>query len=185
MLPEFAAEEVDYEGEVALIIGTPARRVKVDRAWHHLAGLTAANDVSARDVQLGRRAHVGRPNVPVAKSFDSFKPLGPCMLSADDVDAGQPLVVRTHVDDELRQHASTTDMIFGFAELVSEISHYVTLEPGDVILTGTPAGVAENTGKFLKAGQTVRVEVDGVGTLSNSVCRMAPQNSPVGEGIVR
>lgn len=177
VLPEIAAEEVDYEGEVALVIGTRARRVKVDQAWRHVAGLTPANDVSARDVQLGRRAHVGRPNVPVAKSFDSFKPLGPCILTADDVEAGQPLVVRTYVDDELRQHASTTEMIFGFAELIAEISQYVTLEPGDVILTGTPAGVAENTGRFLKAGQTVRVEIDGVGTLSNPVCRMAPENS--------
>ena len=177
VLPDIAAEEVDYEGEVALIMGTPARRVRVDQAWRHVAGLTAANDVSARDVQLGRRAYVGRPNVPVAKSFDSFKPLGPCMLSADDVAAGKPLALRTYVDDELRQHASTADMIFGFAELISEISHYVTLEPGDVILTGTPAGVAENTGKFLKAGQTVRVEIDGIGTLSNPVCRMAAENS--------
>lgn len=173
VLPEPAAEEVDYEGEVALIMGTAARRVKVEEAWRHVAGLTAANDVSARDVQLGRRAHVGRPNVPVAKSFDGFKPLGPCMLSADDVDPAQPLMLRTYVDDELRQCASTADMIFGFTELISVISHYVTLEPGDVILTGTPAGVAENTGRFLTAGQTVRVEVDGIGTLSNPVCRMA------------
>lgn len=177
VLPEIAAEEVDYEGEVALVIGATARRVDVDRAWRHVAGLTAANDVSARDVQLGRRAHVGRPNVPVAKSFDSFKPLGPCMLSADDVDAGQPFVVRTYVDEEVRQQASTADMIFGFAELVAEISQYVTLEPGDVILTGTPAGVAENTGRFLRAGQTVRVEVDGVGTLSNPVCHTASEDS--------
>lgn len=171
VLPEIAAQEVDYEGEVALIMGTAARRVKADRAWRHVAGLTAANDVSARDVQLGRREHLGRPNVAIAKSFDGFKPLGPCMLSADAVDPGQPLMLRTYVDDVLRQQASTTDMIFGFAELISEISHYVTLEPGDVILTGTPAGVAENTGKFLEAGQTVRVEIDGVGTLSNPVRR--------------
>ncbi|MDX1872077.1 fumarylacetoacetate hydrolase family protein [Mycolicibacterium sp. 120266] len=176
VLPELAAEEVDYEGEVALIMGTAACRVTVDDAWRHAAGLTAANDVSARDVQLGRRAHAGRASVPVAKSFDSFKPLGPCMMSADDVDTGEPLVLRTYVDDELRQQASTTDMIFGFAELISEISHYVTLEPGDVILTGTPAGVAENTGKFLKAGQTVRVEIDGIGALSNPVRRMAGES---------
>ena len=171
VLPELAAEEVDYEGEVALIMGTAACRVPVDDAWRHVAGLTVANDVSARDVQLGRRAHAGRANVPVAKSFDSFKPLGPCMLSADNLDAGPPMMLRTYVDDELRQQASTADMIFGFTELISEISQYVTLEPADVILTGTPAGVAENTGKFLKAGQTVRVEIDGVGSLSNPVCR--------------
>ncbi|MCF6385634.1 fumarylacetoacetate hydrolase family protein [Mycobacterium sp. MBM] len=173
VLPELAADEVDYEGEAALIMGSRACRVTVEDAWRHVAGLTVANDVSARDVQLGRRAHVGRANVPVAKSFDSFKPLGPYMLSADDIAAGQPMTLRTYVDEELRQQASTADLIFGFDRLISEISHYVTLEPGDVILTGTPAGVAENTGMFLEAGQTVHVEIDGLGRLSNPVCRMA------------
>ncbi|GAS99181.1 ureidoglycolate lyase [Mycolicibacterium canariasense] len=173
VLPELAAEEVDYEGEVALIIGKRACHVTVDQAWRHVAGLTAANDVSARDVQLGRHGHVGRANVPVAKSFDTFKPLGPYMLGTEDMEAGKPLILRTFVDDELRQQASTADMIFGFDELIAEISRYVTLEPADVIFTGTPAGVAENTGKFLKSGQTVHVEIGGVGTLSNPVCRTA------------
>lgn len=177
VLPELAAEEVDYEGEVALIMGTRACRVSVEDAWRYVAGLTVANDVTARDVQLGRRAHVGRSNVPLAKSFDTFKPLGPYVLGAGDIAAGQPLMLRTFVDGDLRQQASTGDLIFGFDRLVSEISHYSTLEPGDVILTGTPGGVAENTGKFLTAGQTVHVEIEGVGRLSNPVCRMASENS--------
>lgn len=171
VLPDLAPDEVDYEGEIALIVGTRACKVGQDDAWKHIAGLTAANDVSARDVQLGRRLHAGNPNVPVAKSFDSFKPMGPYVLSTNDIGADQAWTLQTVVDGEPRQRASTDDLIFGFERLISDISHYATLEPGDIILTGTPAGVAENTGQFLRPGQRVDVTIEGVCTLSNSVRR--------------
>lgn len=178
VLPGLAPAEVDYEGEVALLVGTAAYQVSTDRAWQHIAGLTAANDVSARDVQLGRGSHSGSGNIAIGKSFDSFKPLGPAMLTADSIDPEQPLTLQTFVDGELRQQATTAELIFGFTTLVAEISRYVTLEPGDVILTGTPAGVAENTGKFLKSGQTVQVRLEGVGTLTNPVQSQPPAPPP-------
>jgi 2-keto-4-pentenoate hydratase/2-oxohepta-3-ene-1,7-dioic acid hydratase in catechol pathway len=143
--------------------------VSPERAWEYIAGLSIANDVSARDVQLGRGDHAGRGNIPIGKSFDTFKPLGPALLTADTVDPEQSLTLKTYVDGVLRQHATTAQLIFDFTTLISEISRYTTLEPGDVILTGTPAGVGENTGTFLRPGQTVRVVLEGVGALTNPV----------------
>jgi 2-keto-4-pentenoate hydratase/2-oxohepta-3-ene-1,7-dioic acid hydratase in catechol pathway len=168
-LPGIAPSEVDYEGELALVIGALADRVAEQRAWRYVAGITAANDVSARDVQLGRGAHGIGPNIGVAKSFDTFKPLGPALLTADELGPDVPLRIETRVDGEVRQSSSTASLIFGVERLIAVISHYATLEPGDVILTGTPAGVAMTTGRYLGSGQLVEVELERVGTLRNHV----------------
>jgi 2-keto-4-pentenoate hydratase/2-oxohepta-3-ene-1,7-dioic acid hydratase in catechol pathway len=171
VLPGVAPGEVDYEGELVLVIGTRAERVAEQDAWRCVAGVTAANDVSARDVQLGRGAHTTGPNVGLAKSFDTFKPLGPALLTADELNPDTPMRIETRVDGEVRQSSTTANLIFGIGRLVSAISHYATLEPADVVLTGTPGGVAMTTGRYLTDGQVVEVELERVGTLRNRVVR--------------
>jgi 2-keto-4-pentenoate hydratase/2-oxohepta-3-ene-1,7-dioic acid hydratase in catechol pathway len=175
VLPGVAPAQVDYEGELALIIGARATRVAEQDAWRHVAGVTAADDVSARDVQLGRGAHATGPNIGVAKSFDTFKPLGPALLTADELGPDTQLRIETRIDGEVRQSSTTANLIFGAERLISAISHYATLEPGDVILTGTPGGVALTTGRYLTGGQLVEVELERVGTLRNRVAHQNPR----------
>jgi len=169
VLPPLAPNEVDYEGELALVIGRTADHIREPDAWRHLAGITAANDVSARDVQLGRGPHATGPNVGLAKGFDTFKPLGPAILPAGELHPGTPLRITTLVDGEVRQSSTTDNLLFGLAQLISTISQYTTLEAGDVILTGTPGGVGLSTGRYLTPGQLVEVELERVGTLRNRV----------------
>ncbi|WP_187270640.1 fumarylacetoacetate hydrolase family protein [Lacisediminihabitans profunda] len=168
-LPRIADMAVDFEGEMAVIIGEPATDVTVAAAWSHVAGITAANDITARDVQDGSNLHVAGPNVGLAKGFDGFKPLGPAILSRDSVREGQALILRTLVDGEVRQESNTAEMHFTVPELVSRISQYTTLQRGDVILTGTPGGVGVSSGRFLRAGQLVEVQLEGVGSLRNRI----------------
>ncbi|MFI5773861.1 fumarylacetoacetate hydrolase family protein [Streptomyces sp. NPDC051658] len=168
-LPAGAADQVDYEGEVAVVIGRPASAVSAAEAASHLAGLTIANDVSARDIQ--QRAMSGDPtaSIGVAKSFDTFKPLGPCLVTPDEFTAPLDLRLRTRVNGEVRQDDRTSSFVHGVAELVSYLSHYQTLEPGDVILTGTPRGAGVFSGRHLRPGDVVEVEVEHIGTLRNRV----------------
>jgi 5-carboxymethyl-2-hydroxymuconate isomerase len=128
-------------------------------------GYTVANDVSARDVQFGDGQWVR------GKSLDTFCPLGPVVVTADEIEDPQSLGLRTRVNGELVQDSSTSEMVFGVAELVSYCSHSFTLEPGDVILTGTPWGCGEfmDPPRSLSPGDVVEVEVDGIGTLRNPV----------------
>jgi 2-keto-4-pentenoate hydratase/2-oxohepta-3-ene-1,7-dioic acid hydratase in catechol pathway len=153
--PSYASRRVDYEGELALIIGTRARRISPEEAPEHILGYTCANDVTARDLQRQDMQWTR------SKAFDTFCPLGPVI--ATDVDP-TCLSISTRVNGELRQRGSTSDMVFPPKVLVSYISQIMTLEPGDVILTGTPSGVGE-----LHPGDTVEVEIDGIGTLTNVV----------------
>lgn len=178
-LPELAPDRVDYEGEIAVVIGRRAAAIGEDRALSYIAGYTAANDVSARDVQKGERE--GRlPNIGLAKSFDTFTPLGPCLTTADEL--GDDLLLETKVDGETRQSARTTDLVYSIAAQISYISHYTTLEPGDVILTGTPAGVAYPDGSFLRHGSVVNVTVEGVGVLENPVVSQTNGHRSATEG---
>lgn len=167
-LPRAAPARVDYEGEVAVVIGRVAADVPEDRALDYVAGLSVADDVSARDVQKGELP--GWPaNPAMAKSFDTFKPLGPAVVSLDEVGGGEDLLLRTWVDGELRQEARTSQLIWSIPHQVSFLSRVTTLLPGDVILTGTPGGVGHKAGRFLSAGSVVRVEVEGVGAIENEV----------------
>jgi 2-keto-4-pentenoate hydratase/2-oxohepta-3-ene-1,7-dioic acid hydratase in catechol pathway len=168
-LPRIARAAVDYEGEMAVVIGTPACDVSEEAAWAHVAGITAANDLSARDVQDGTNPAVAGPSVGLAKGFDGFKPLGPALLTADSAREGRGLALRTLVDGETRQQSNTAQMHFSVAQLVSRISRYTTLYLGDVILTGTPGGVGASGGRYLLAGQVVEVELEGVGVLRNQI----------------
>ena len=176
-LPQLAPDRVDYEGEIAVVIGKRATAIEEERVPEYLAGYTAANDVSARDVQKGERE--GRlPNIGLAKSFDTFTPLGPYLVTPDEL--GDDLLIETTVDGEVRQSARTTDLIFSLPSQIAYISRYTTLEPGDVILTGTPAGVAYPDGAFLRPGSIVGVSVEGIGLLENPV--IADQRTPTAEG---
>lgn len=178
-LPRMAETAVDFEGEMAVIIGAPASDVSIAAAWSHVAGITAANDVTARDVQNGSNLLVSGPNVGLAKGFDGFKPLGPALLTTETAREGQALVLRTLVDGEVRQESNTAEMHFSVAELVSQVSQYTTLHRGDVILTGTPGGVGVSSGGFLRAGQVVEVELEGVGVLRNRVVATSRAKEPL------
>lgn len=151
--PESA--EVHHEAELALVIGSRAHRVKVESALDHVFGFTCLNDVTARDLQR-KDKHFTR-----AKGFDTFCPLGPWIET--ELPAG-PLSIVCRVDGEIRQQGSTADLVFDFRRLIAHVSQVMTLEPGDVIATGTPAGVGP-----LSAGQRVEVEIEGLGILSNPV----------------
>jgi 2-keto-4-pentenoate hydratase/2-oxohepta-3-ene-1,7-dioic acid hydratase in catechol pathway len=172
ILPAEAPSEVDYEGEIAIVIGTPCQSLSPGSGWEHIAGLCITNDVSARDVQHAS-SREGQPmdlNAIIrAKSFPSFKPLGPCIATADDLRDGAALTITTRVNGEERQHASTTDMVFDFARIVEGISHQAELACGDVIFTGTPSGVGSAEGRFLAPGDVVEVEVDRIGMIRNVV----------------
>jgi 2-keto-4-pentenoate hydratase/2-oxohepta-3-ene-1,7-dioic acid hydratase in catechol pathway len=156
----------DYEGEVAVVIGQGVYRADQDEARAAVGGIAAINDVS------GRRAQLETPlrQFTLGKSFDTFSPLGPCIASADGVDLGD-IDLRTTVSGEVMQDANTRDLIFSVVELIEYISAGVTLEPGDVIATGTPSGVGDGRSpkRYLREGDTVEIYVEGVGTLSNPV----------------
>lgn len=155
--------ELDYEGELALVIGQPARRVPVNEAMRHVFGYMALLDVSARDLQRTDGQWVR------AKSQDGFAPCGPCIVTADEVPDPQKLMIETKVNGQVMQSSSTGNMIFTVAELISFVSHSLTLKPGDILSTGTPAGVGvhRNPQVLLKNGDMVEVTVGSIGTLRN------------------
>ena len=159
--------EVDYEAELAVVIGTKARNVQVEHALEHVFGYTCANDVSARRWQK----HAGGGQWIRGKSFDTFCPLGPVLVSADEIPDPQALPIQSVLNGRKMQSSNTADMIFPVAELVAFISRDTTLLPGTVILTGTPEGVgfARRPPVYLAAGDTIEVTIDGIGTLSNRV----------------
>lgn len=159
------SEKVDYEGELAFVIGKQCRHVPKDEAHKVIAGYTIANDVSVRDWQIRT------PTWTLGKSFDTHGPLGPYLLTADEIENPHNLSLKTWVDDELRQNANTSQMLFSCYEMIAYLSTVMTLEPGDVVATGTPAGVGVKMKPrgYLKAGQTVKIEIEKLGTLSNPV----------------
>ena len=163
-LPEYT-RELDYEGELAVIIGRHARDVAEVDALGHVFGYAVMNDITARDRQRTE------PQWTRAKGGDTFGPFGPWVTTADEIADPQALRVRTWVGNELRQDADTAEMVFSVAALVAWCSASFTLEPGDVITTGTPAGVgvARTPRVFLVPGDRVRVEIDGLGALENRV----------------
>lgn len=168
VLPSVAPEMVDYEGELAVVIGRRATAVDAAQAIDHVAGYTIGNDVSARDVQRG--AVEGRAaDTSTAKSFDTFTPLGPWLVTLDGFDDPQDLALRTWVNGDLRQEDRTSQLVHPVVDIVSYLSHQTTLFPGDVIMTGTPGGVGGRRGLYLCAGDVVRIEIEGIGSLENAV----------------
>jgi 2-keto-4-pentenoate hydratase/2-oxohepta-3-ene-1,7-dioic acid hydratase in catechol pathway len=158
---------LDYEAELAVVIGKRCRHVPADRAHEVIAGYTCANDVSVRDWQGKAQT------MTIGKSFDTHGPLGPWLVTADELGDPHDLAIRCHVGGELRQDARTSEMVFDCFEQVSHLSEAFTLEPGDVIATGTPAGVGLGRqpvrDNLLQLGQEVRVEIEGIGELVNTV----------------
>lgn len=162
-LPDLAPDKVDFEGEVAVVIGRTATAVDEADAWSHVAGVTACHDVTARDVQ--RRTG----NFGLAKSFDTFTPLGGSLVTIDEYDDPDDIGLTTTVDGEVRQRGRTDDLVFPVPFLLAFLSRHTTLEPGDVVSTGTPAGVGEVDGRFLRPGSVVDIRVERVLPLVNPV----------------
>lgn len=159
--------EVDFEAELAVIIGKPCRRVSEAEALGYVAGYTAANDVSARDVQLGDGQWVR------GKSLDTFCPLGPTFVTSDEIPDPQNLAIGSQLNGVIMQDSHTREMIFPVAHLIAFCSQAFTLEPGDVILTGTPHGVGlgRNPQVYMQDGDVIVVEIEGIGRLENR-CRI-------------
>ena len=161
LLPE--STKIDYEGELAAVIGRSCRRVAVDVALDYVAGYSAFNDISARDLQLAVSQWTA------GKAIDGFGPMGPGLALAADVGDPQTLDLTTRVNGDTVQNGNTRQMIFSVAQLISYISQLITLSPGDIIATGTPSGVGQSRtpALFLKAGDIVEVEIGRVGTIRN------------------
>lgn len=171
LLPAGASDQVDYEGEIALVIGRPAANVSRAAAWGHVGGLTIVNDVSER-----REQHAGMAHEPWdiaamvrAKRHSTFKPCGPVVVTVDEFGGLPDLEIETRLNGIQVQHDWSRNMIFDFADIVSYISRTVALVPGDVISTGTPAGVGISTGRYLQDGDIVEVQVERIGVLRNDV----------------
>jgi 2-keto-4-pentenoate hydratase/2-oxohepta-3-ene-1,7-dioic acid hydratase in catechol pathway len=157
--------QVDYEVELAVVIGRAGRAITEQAALSHVYGYTVVNDVSGRDVQFKDA------QITLGKGFDTFSPMGPCLLTADEVPDPGALTVSSHVNGERRQHEATANMLFTVPALLAFVSQHITLEPGDIVTTGTPAGVGtfHDPPRYLAPGDTVSVEVDAIGRLSNPV----------------
>ena len=163
--PSFV-NELDYEAELAVIIGKRGKNITVERTREHIFGYTCFNDVSARDIQFKDKQWTR------GKSFDTFAPMGPCITTRDEIDDPNNLWIKTKVNGELRQNSSTRNMVFNVYQLVHELSRIMTLEPCDVIATGTPAGVGfamKPEPRFLSPGDIVEISIQNIGTLRNTV----------------
>lgn len=154
-------DSYDYEGELAVIIGKAGHKIPKQMAYDYVFGYTIANDLTARDLQQKHQQYF------LGKSLSGSCPLGPYIVTKDEIPQSQNLSIVTKVNDEVRQNGNTENMIRRVDDLVAEVSKYIALEPGDVLLTGTPAGVGKgfNPPKFLKAGDTIKVSIESIGTL--------------------
>jgi acylpyruvate hydrolase len=163
VLPAAHAEYVDYEAELAVVIGRSAHAVSADDALSYVAGAMPFNDVSARDLQMQN------PLWAAGKAIDTFAPCGPALVLMDEIEDLQDLGLRTLINGDVVQEGNTKDMIFSVAETIAWLSRTMTLTPGDIIATGTPAGIGGLKGLFLRDGDVVSVEVDGLGAVTNPV----------------
>ncbi|MFF3466593.1 fumarylacetoacetate hydrolase family protein [Streptomyces sp. NPDC002619] len=168
-LPDSAPKRVDYEGELAVVIGRTGRDIPEADAWDFVAGGTVANDLSARDVQSGENPALPMASPALAKGFDGFKPLGPALLTTDELRLHDALDLTTEVNSVVRQRSSTAELIFSVPQLLAYVSSFLTLEAGDVLLTGTPGGTGVADGWFLTAGDVVSVTLARIGTLTSTI----------------
>lgn len=173
VLPSLSPDTIDWEAELAVVIGQRCKAVSAEQALDVVAGYTVVNDISNRQF----RPNPGRDPRPKdgffdwlhGKWFDSFAPSGPCVTSSADLPDPQTLRLQLKVNGETQQDSHTSKMIFGVAEVIEFISGFVTLEPGDLISTGTAAGVGSPRKKFLRHGDTVEAEIEGIGLVKNPV----------------
>lgn len=173
-LPERVTSQADYEAELVIVIGKTAKYVSKEEAPQHVFGYCCVNDLSARDLQMRTQQWL------LGKSCDGFSPLGPYLVTADEIADPNDLEIKCEVNGEIRQHSNTSDMIFPCDEIVSYISQHMTLVPGDIILTGTPEGVVlgypEEKRVYLKDGDVVTVEIENLGSLTNRLVSEAYSN---------
>jgi 2-keto-4-pentenoate hydratase/2-oxohepta-3-ene-1,7-dioic acid hydratase in catechol pathway len=165
-------KKLDYEVELGVVIGRRCRRISESQVKDHIAGYMTVNEMSARDIQLAE--HESNPFYRVhfiGKSFDTFCPTGPALVTADEIEWGKPLKMRTEVNGQVRQNSDTSDLYFSIERLISYASQAMTLFPGDIFVTGSPAGVAffMKPPRFLKPGDRVRCEIEKVGVIENMV----------------
>jgi len=167
LLPR-VSNQIDYEGELAVIIGTRCKEVSEQEALQYVAGYTIMNDVSARDLQTQTSQYMA------GKALDTFAPMGPGIVLASDIPNPQDLLLTTKVNGQVVQQANTADMIFSVAKVITFLSTLMTLEPGDIIATGTPSGVGfkRTPPLFLHDGDSVEVEIEGIGRMRNPVVGM-------------
>lgn len=162
--PADAPDKVDHECEIAVVIGRTASNVPADEAWSVVAGITACNDVSARDLQ---REGIAKGDVGAGKMLPGFKPLGPGLITVDEVNSG-PITISLSVNGVERQRADTSEMVFSIPEIIATMTAAHTLEPGDVVITGSPAGVGAFAGRFLADGDVVEISVGDLPPLRNT-----------------
>jgi len=175
--PDFVTK-LDYEVELAIVIGKRAKSIPVDAAKQHIFGYTILNDVSARDIQFKDRQWTR------GKSFDTFAPIGPCIATTNQIPDPRNLKMRTWINGEIRQDSSTRNMVFDVYKVVHHLSRAMTLEPGDIIATGTPSGVGffvKPEPKFLKPGDRITMEIEKIGRLENFVAK-TPRHEIVATG---
>jgi 2-keto-4-pentenoate hydratase/2-oxohepta-3-ene-1,7-dioic acid hydratase in catechol pathway len=166
------SKSLDWEAELAVVIGKGGKNIPLDKVYEHIAGYTCANDVSARDLSRRPKVAAGTPfsfDWIGQKCFDGSCPLGPWIVPASQIKDPMNLAIKTFINDKLQQNSNTKEMIFNIADQVAQISSRMTLYPGDVVLTGTPSGTGAEENKFLKAGDVMRVEIEGIGSLTNRV----------------
>jgi 2-keto-4-pentenoate hydratase/2-oxohepta-3-ene-1,7-dioic acid hydratase in catechol pathway len=163
---EMRSDAVDYEGELVVVIGPGGKDIETADAWDHVVGLTVGQDVSDRAVQFAAQP----PHFDLGKSFDTYGPIGPTMVSSDAVNR-ECLRIVTEVNGEVRQDGTTDQLIFDVPTLVSYLSRVTTLSTGDLIFTGTPEGIGAAQGKFLADGDLLTTHIDGIGTLTNRCVR--------------
>ena len=158
-------DSLDYEVELAVIIGKDAKNVRREDAYNYVFGYTILNDVSARNLQTRHKQWY------FGKSLDGFTPIGPCIVTADEFENPPVLAIKSYVNGELRQNSSTELLLFDIAHIISELSQGMTLKAGTIIATGTPAGVGMGfePPNFLKSGDTVTCEIEKIGTLTNRI----------------
>ena len=170
---EMRSDIVDYEAEMVVVIGKGGKDISKNDAWSHVAGITVGQDISDRSVQF----HATPPQFNLGKSFDTFGPIGPILVSHDEVDDKESLKLTCSVNDELRQDDNTNDLIFDVPYLISYISEFITLNTGDLIFTGTPAGVGATQGKLLKDGDMLSTSIEGIGTINNKMVRISDHSN--------
>jgi 2-keto-4-pentenoate hydratase/2-oxohepta-3-ene-1,7-dioic acid hydratase in catechol pathway len=172
-LPSSLARKIDWEAELTVVIGKTARKVSVENALDYVLGYTIVNDISAREMNVPERTKIRDRDKfhdwLHGKWFDTFCPIGPWIVTADEIPDPSALQISLSVNDQRYQHAPTSDMLFTTAELISFASHITTLEPGSLIATGTPSGVGKATGRFLTQGDSVSITISKIGTLTNPV----------------
>ena len=165
---EMRSDIVDYEAELVLVIGKKGKNISKETAWDHVAGLTVGQDISDRAVQF----HATPAQFNLGKSFDTFGPIGPYLVSPDSVANKNAVQLECHINNELRQESSTDDLIFTVPDIISYISEFLTLNTGDLIFTGTPSGVGATQGKLLKDGDIITTSIKEIGTIKNKCIRI-------------